>query len=624
LTEAEPQRFAAWNATHKTYSQLAFVQQLVAAQSVDTPDAVALVAGEQQLTYAELNGRANQLAHHLQALGVQPGVLVCCCVERSLDMVVALLGILKAGGAYVPLDSTYPRERLDFMLKDAQAPVLITQRHLVSQFSPEGADVLCLDTDYALLAGQSTLDPTSTVTEKDLAYVIYTSGSTGRPKGVEITHAGLLNLLLWHHRAFAVTKSDRATQLTSPAFDATGWELWPYLTAGASVYLPDEATRAMPELLRDWLVAQGITVTFLPTPLAERLIAFEWPPATSLRLVLTGADTLHRYPSAALPFALVNNYGPTEATVVATSGLVPPIGHAQVAPSIGRPIANTQVYILDEDLRRVAVGSPGELYIGGCGLARGYLNRPDLTAERFIPNPFENEPSARLYRTGDMARYLPDGQIAFIGRTDDQVKIRGYRIELDEIASVLNRHPAIQASIVVGREDTVGDKRLVAYITLVPNAHVTVGALRDVLASHLPDYMIPAVFVVIEAQPLTSNGKVDRAALPAPDETNTLRDGLRAAPSTAAEKRLVEIVASLLHMEQIGVDDNFFLLGGNSLMGAQLIVRTTESFGIDLPLRTLFEMPTVRQLAGEIERRIVARVESMTDDEALQLLGAQA
>ena len=324
LTEAERQQFAAWNATQQDYPQATCVPQLVAAQSVATPNAVALAAGDQQLSYAELNCHANQVAHYLQALGVEQGTLVCCCVERSLDMVVALLGILKAGGAYVPLDPTYPRERLAFMLKDARAPVLITQRHLVSQFSPNGAHVLCLDSDSDKLATQSTLDPTSTVTENDLVYVIYTSGSTGFPKGVEITHRGLLNLLFWHHHAFAVTESDRATQLTSPAFDATGWELWPYLTIGASVYLPDEATRAMPELLRDWLVNQRITVTFLPTPLAERIMAFEWPSATSLRLLLTGADTLHRYPSPRLPFAVINNYGPTEATVVATSGLVPP------------------------------------------------------------------------------------------------------------------------------------------------------------------------------------------------------------------------------------------------------------------------------------------------------------
>jgi amino acid adenylation domain-containing protein len=481
-----------------------------------------------------------------------------------------------------------------------------------------------LDTDRAELAKESTLDPPSAVTADDLAYVIYTSGSTGSPKGVQITHRALLNLVFWHQRAFAITSSDRATQVTSPAFDATGWEVWPYLAIGASVYLADDDTRQMPESMRDWLVSEKITITFLPTPMAERVMSLEWPEATSLRLLLTGADTLHRYPSPTLPFAVINNYGPTEATVVATSGLVPPMMNGDVSPSIGRPIANTQIFILDEDRKRVPVGAPGELYIGGDGLARGYLNQPELTAERFIPNPFSDEPGARMYRTGDVARFRRDGQIAFLGRTDLQVKIRGYRIETDEVATLLDRDPSIQVSVVVGREDTAGDKRLVAYLIPVHGAELSAGALRNALCTHLPEYMIPATFVLVDALPLTPNGKVDRAALPAPDATNTLRDSVSAAPRTPIEERLFGIVASLLGLRQLGIDDNFFLIGGNSLFGAQLVVRTSEAFGIDLPLRTLFAKPTVRQLAGEIEGRIVAQVESMSDDEVLHELGRRA
>ncbi len=621
LTETEQRQLAAWHATQQDYPRDACVPQLVARQAAATPHAAALVMDDQILSYKELNQRANQLAHYLQTLGVGPNVLVACCVERSLDMVVGLLGILKAGGVYVPLDPSYPPERLAFMLEDTQTPVLVTQQSLATRLPTQRNQVICLDADAVVLAQQSPTDPISAVTADDLAYVIYTSGSTGRPKGVQIIHDGLLNLVFWHQRAFTVTSPDRATQVSSPAFDATGWELWPYLTCGAGVYLPDDEIRVAPSLLRDWLVNHGITITFLPTPLAESIMALEWPSNTSLRFLLTGADTLHHYPSPTLPFALINNYGPTEATVVATFGRVLPVGHPDMPPSIGRPIANMQVYILDEYLRQVPIGMPGELHIGGVGLARGYLNRPELTAEKFIPNPFSDNAGARLYRTGDLARYLPDGEIAFIGRTDHQVKIRGYRIEPDEIVSVLNGHPAVQTSLVVAREDTPGDKRLVAYIVPVPETHVTASSLRNALMTRLPDYMIPAAFVLLEALPLTPNGKVDRASLPAPDVTNTVQEEAVATPGTPIEEQLVGIVLSLLGLEQIGIDDNFFLLGGNSLMGTQIIVRVAETFGVDLSLRVLFEAPTVRQLAAEIERLILARLAAMSDDEMRHLLG---
>jgi len=620
LLQMEQEQLADWNATRQDYPRDACVPQLVAAQAAATPDAVAILMGDQALSYRELNQRANQLAHYLQALGVQPNVLVGLCVERSLDMVVGLLGILKAGGAYVPLDPTYPLERLTFMLGDAQAPVLVTQQSLASRLPTRQTRVVYLDGDAAALVQQSTAEPLCTVTANDLAYVIYTSGSTGRPKGVQITHDSLLNLVFWHQRAFAVTPSDRATQLTSPAFDATGWELWPYLTSGASVYLLDEDTRLTPALLRDWLVSHAITITFLPTALAESVLALQWPLTASLRFLLTGADTLHHYPSPTLPFSLINNYGPTEATVVATFGRVFPNAHPDGPPSIGRPIDNTQIYLLDEHLRQAAIGEPGELYIGGTGLAKGYLNRPELTSERFILHPFTHEQGARLYKTGDLARYLPDGQIAFLGRADHQIKIRGYRIEPNEIISLLNEQPAIQTSLVVAREDEPGDKRLVAYLVPVPGARVTLSSLREILGTHLPDYMIPAAFVQLEALPLTPNGKLDRAALPAPDAANALRDEAFAAPATPTEERVAVIASNLLQLEQVGRDDNFFMLGGHSLLGTQIIARVAETFGVDLHLRTLFEAPTVRLLSAEIERLILARVEEMSDEEVLQLL----
>ena len=621
LTESEQQQLAAWNATRQDYPQDTCIPQLIAERAATTPDAIALAMSDKVLSYWELNQRANELAHDLQAFGVGPNVLVGLCIERSLDMVVGLLGILKAGGAYVPVDPSYPAERIAFILADAQASVLVTQAQLAAQLPLQAMQVVYLDTYMSMPIQQNLTEPATTVTLSDLAYVIYTSGSTGRPKGVQITHSNLLNLVFWHQRAFAVTPMDRATQVASPAFDATGWELWPYLTAGASIYLPDEETRLSPALLRDWLVDKHITISFLPTALAESVITLDWPATTSLRFLLTGADTLHHYPSPTLPFTLINNYGPTESTVVTTSGPILPTAYPNEPPSIGRPIDNVQVYILDEHLRQVPISELGELYIGGAGVAQGYLNRPDLTAERFLADPFSSEPHARLYKTGDRVHYLPDGQIAFLGRTDYQIKIRGYRIEPDEIMAALHEHPAVQTSLVVAREDIPGDKRLVAYLVLAPEAEVTARDLQDMLATSLPDYMVPATFVVLEALPLTANGKIDRTSLPVPDAINTLQDEVIATPSTPIEEQLISILAPLLNLEQVGIDDNFFMLGGHSLLGTQLIARIAETFGVTLSLRTLFDAPTIRQLAAEIEQRLIAQIEAMSDEEVLRLLG---
>lgn len=617
----EINQLAAWNdATRLEYPTDLCIPALVAKQAAATPDAIALVVGSQVLTYRELNQRANRLAHYLQSRGVRPNVLVGLCVERSVDMVVGLLGILKAGGAYVPMDPAYPSDRLVYMLEDSQAAVLLTHHYLADRLPIEQSQVFCLDTDAAELARYDSSNPRSEITADDPIYVIYTSGSTGKPKGSLVTHNGLLNLVYWHQHAFGVTSADRATQVASPAFDATGWELWPYLTIGASVYLPDEDTRITPATLRDWLVRNGITISFLPTALAESVIALEWPATTALRFLLTGADKLERYPSPDLPFAFINNYGLTEASVVNTSGRILPETRADRPPSIGRPIANTELYILDEHMRQVPIGETGELYIGGRGLGKGYLNRPELTSERFIANPFSSEPGARLYKTGDLAYFLPDGQVAFLGRVDHQIKIRGYRIEPSEIVAVLNNHPAIQTSLVVAREDTPGNKRLVAYIVPGVGAQVSLGSLRDTLTAQLPEYMIPTAFVPLEALPMTPNGKVNRAALPAPDSSNIVRDGEATAPASPLEEQLATIVATLLNLETIGRDDNFFMLGGHSLLGTQIIARISGTFGVDLSLRTLFEAPTIRQLSEEIERLILIKLEMMSDEEAQRLL----
>jgi len=444
----------------------------------------------------------------------------------------------------------------------------------------------------------------------DLAYVIYTSGSTGQPKGVEIPHGGLLNLVSWHQQAFSVTSADRASHLAGLSFDAAVWELWPYLAVGASIHLVDEFTRKSAELFRDWLAAHGITISFVPTPLAEDLLRVKWPPNTALRIMLTGGDTLHHYPPPSLPFVLVNNYGPAECTVVATSGAVPHERNDGTLPAIGRPIVNHQVYLLDEQLLPVPPGTVGEIYIAGAGLARGYRNRPDLTARKFISDPFSAKPGSRLYKTGDLARLLPDGQISFLCRVDEQIKVRGFRIEPNEIVCALNQHPVVHESLVLARDDSTGVKRLVAYLVLKPDCAVTPKSLRGYLRRRLPEYMLPSAFVRLEAFPLTPNGKIDRAALPAPDPANTLRDNLPAEPPTPTQQRVIEILKALLGHDRIGLRDDFFLLGGHSLLGAQLIFRLRETFRVELALRTVFDAPTVVALAEEIERLAAKRAET--------------
>src|SRR5437660_1740993 len=414
----------------QTISSTQSVAQLIAAQAVAAPDAVAITDGRRVMTYGELDAHANRLANYLVALGVGPETIVGLCLDRSPLSIVGALAVLKSGGAFLPLDPAYPVERRLFMLNDAQPSVVITVNSEAKNISGGPSKVLSIDSDRTY-ENYSADAPATTFSGDQLAYVIYTSGSTGQPKGVEITHASLLNLIAWHRTEFAVTPTDRASHLASVGFDAAVWEVWPYLTAGASLHLPDANTRVSPAQLRDWLVKERITISFLPTVLAEHVMALEWPTQAALRFLLTGADTLHCYPISGLPFELVNNYGPTECTVVATSGRVRSEINAKGLPTIGRPIAKISIYILDANLREVSPGAEGELCIGGVGVARGYLNRHELTSEKFIADRFILEPGARLYRTGDLARYLDNGEIAYLGSVDEQLKVLGYRIQAD-------------------------------------------------------------------------------------------------------------------------------------------------------------------------------------------------
>jgi amino acid adenylation domain-containing protein len=594
---------------------------MIAAQARLNPDRIALAMGSETLTYAELERRASQLANYLRSLGAGPEVLVGLGLERSPQFVIAALAIMQCGAAYLPMDLAHPAERLRFIVQDAAVRLLVTQGNFADRFEGLDARIVALDAEKNTIDQQPIQTPEVKPGIDSLAYVIYTSGSTGRPKGVEITHRNLSNLVSWHVGAFDLDSSARSTFQSGVGFDAAVWEIWPSLTVGAALYLPDELTRLSAESLRDWLVEHQIFISFVPTAMAEQLIALPWPAGAPLRFLLTGADMLHRYPPAGLPFALVNNYGPTECTVVATSTVISAESPRAGLPPIGFPIDNVRIHILDEQLREVRKGLPGEIFIGGDGVARGYRNRPDLSAERFVLDPFSTA-GGRLYRTGDLGRTLANGEIAFLGRIDDQIKIRGYRIELNEINALLNEHPSVQASVVIAREDVPDDKRLVAYIVPVAGSPRDEQSLRELIRRRLPDYMEPSAFVWLESLPLTPNGKVDRAALPRPSADSGSRTGEFIAPRTPVEEALAGIIREVLNVPRVSMDDDFFHLGAHSLLGAQVVARVRGVFGAELKLLDVFDAPTVAELSEKIEQALTRQLNAMTEAEVDAALAA--
>ena len=440
-----------------------------------------------------------------------------------------------------------------------------------------------------------------------------------------LEHDGLSNLVQWHQRTFELGDTDRCSQIASPGFDASVWELWPALASGASIHVPSDDVRGRPDKLRDWLATERITVSYVPTPLAELLLGLHWPSATALRYLLTGGDLLHRYPEPGLPFAVVNNYGPSECTVVASSGVVPPCTDARFPPSLGRPIDGVTIAIVDEDLRPVQPGVEGELLIGGVGVGRGYINQPDLTAERFIMVRMGGlNKTSRMYRTGDLVRAGLHGELHFLGRTDTQIKIRGRRIELGEIATTIDGHPDVRTTLAAVADSARGDKQLVAYVVARAGSGVDSEFLRAHLVERLPEYMVPQAIVFVDELPMTLNGKVDHAALTTSGPIAPQGPSGEPRPVTELEEYLVDTVAELLGSDSVAVDDNFFLLGGHSLLGAQLIARIADRFGVELPLRTLFDQPTVAGMAAEVERLLVADVAAMSDERVAELLGAGA
>jgi amino acid adenylation domain-containing protein len=629
LTDAERKRLLVeFNDTAADYQSSNCVHRLFEEVAERTPDAVAIIYEGQKLTYDELNQRADQIARRLKAVGVGPESLVGVSMERSVEMVLAIFGILKAGGAYLPLDPTYPKDRLAFMAEDAGVKMILTTSHLLKHLDDIGVTTLCLDKDWETTIPGDNGSPTSSderwsAAAENIAYVIYTSGSTGKPKGVMTPHEAITNMILWMQATYEMTPADRLLQKTALSFDASAWEFfWPLVT-GATLVLARPYAEKDGDYMVKTLQEQGVTVLQLVPSLLRLLVEQEgFEKCRSLRHVFCGGEAL---PAAVcerfferLPQArLTNVYGPTETTMHVTVWECRKDIQQHVVP-IGRPVGNTQAYIVDENMQPVPIGVPGELCIGGVQVARGYLNRPELTAERFISDPFSKRRGQKLYRTGDLACFRPDGGIEFLGRIDHQIKIRGYRIELGEIESVLRQHSAISDVIVMAREDVPGDKRLIAYVLAKPDQKLKTSELHNHLLAKLPDYMVPSAFVLLDKMPLLSNGKVNREALPTPEYSRQVLEEEYVAPRNEVEQALAKIFAEVLSLEKVGVNDNFFLLGGHSLSATQVITRLRERLQTDVPLRRIFEEPTVSGLATAVEE-----FKTRPQDDAIEVISRE-
>jgi amino acid adenylation domain-containing protein len=603
LNQADRRQLAIdWNQTAADYPRSLCVHQLFELQAKKTPDVIAAAFESEQLSYRDLDRRANQLANYLRSTGVKPGVMVGVFVERSLDMIVALLGVMKAGGAYVPMDPTYPAERISFVLNDASVPVLLTQESLFKTVNVGAARHVFLDTEWTTIAQCPSDAPPSAPAADDLAYVIYTSGSTGKPKGVEIPHRAVVNLLLSMSKRPGLKANDTLLAVTTLSFDIAGLELFLPLAVGAKLVIASREAAADGNLLLSRIVSSGTTVMQATPVTWKLLIEAGWEGKPALK-VLCGGEAFPRDLANELvrrAQSVWNMYGPTETTIW-SSTLEVKAGDGPVP--IGPPIDNTQFYVLDAAQQLVPIGVAGELYIGGDGLARGYFHRPELTAEKFVADPFRSNASSntnvRMYKTGDLVRRTPDGAIEFLGRLDHQVKLRGFRIELGEIETALARYPGVREAVVIVREDIPGDKRLVAYVTSEQQA-ITVATVREALTGKLPNYMLPSAVVRLDAMPLTPNGKIDCKALPAPDTGRAARQKEFVAPRTEQEKTLAAIWAEVLHLERVGIQDNLFELGADSLHIFQIVARAGK-VGMKIPPALILKHRTIAAVFAQLE-----------------------
>ncbi|WP_420630848.1 non-ribosomal peptide synthetase [Candidatus Leptofilum sp.] len=644
-----------WNETTAVYPQIPVHEQFEQ-QAAQMPEAVAAEFPNRRVTYAELNRRANQLAHALQKQGVAPDVKVALSVERSLEMLVGLLGILKAGGTYVPLDPTYPQERLAYMLADSEAKVLLTQRNLLPNMPDHQAKILCLDADWDNIAQESEENPTSGVTLDDLIYIIYTSGSTGKPKGVALPQQAIANLLAWQLQNTSCGVGDKTLQFTTLSFDVSCQEIFATLCSGGTLVMIDEEIRRDPEQLAQLVADRQVNRIFLPFVALQQLAeAFATQPNLDLHLreLITAGEQLQTTPPIVALFerlpncTLANHYGPSETHVATAYDLPADPSIWDALPPIGKPIANTQIYLVDPFMQPVPIGVPGELLIGGDNVARGYLNRSELTAERFINyelgimNDEEDDPfiihnsSLLIYKTGDLARFRADGNIEYLGRIDQQVKIRGFRIEPGEIEAVLSEHEAVRETAVLAKSDPSGNKRLIAYVVAQPEQTADALTLRSFLKDRLPEYMVPSLVMLLDEMPLTPSGKINRRGLPEPDESARAVVQEFVAPRTAVESIVAKVWVEILGVEKVGVKDNFFDLGGHSLLATQVISRLKSSFKTNLPLRSLFESPTIGELAaaivalekqpGQAEKiaGVLQKLGGMTPEQMKQLLEAK-
>jgi amino acid adenylation domain-containing protein len=588
----------------------------VAAAARQSPHAVALVSGAVEVRYGAFEAKANRLARYLLSLGLSAGQTMAVYLPRSIDQIICVAAAMKIGACFLPLDPSWPSLRAHAVVEDAHAHLVIGSGAGVRDFETAARRVVDLDAEAADIAACAAADVVPEVGPDDIAYLIFTSGSTGGPKGAEIGCGSFDHLVAWKAESFCLRPGDRVSHGAGVAFDGALTEVWPALSVGATVVLVDEAARVSAERLRDWYLQESITVAALVPPvLAERLIVMAWPEATPLRMMMSAGEALRVYPAPGLPFFVLNGYGPTECAVEATLGLVPTEAGMSTAPPIGRPIPGVEVYILGAAGERLPAGEVGEIHIGGLSVGCGYRNRPEETVRRFLSDPFSAARGARMFRTGDLGAYQADGQLTFHGRLDDQLQIRGYRVEPGEVASALARHPLVASCAVAPMQGRQGEE-LVAYIVCSRSAAPSASDLQEFLSERLPLYMLPSAYVRLDALPLTPNGKVDRAALPPPEGAEVLRGPTSRPPESVAEVRLAQIFGEVLKRAEVGADDDFFLIGGHSLLAAEVTERASEAFGLDLKLQLLFEARTVRGYALALEAQLIAALEAMSEEAA--------